>query len=143
MVDSDPPPYFVFHLRHVAVSYLSTTSPSLYTREIEAMVTSRAGAKEIDALVLKVLRDFQCCVTPSKTMAWKLEDELCIIPISSEGPSDDEILCTLQLALDVERHHDFVTHSKLHPRNMKVAPPLISDSPGKGFTSFLFAMMAD
>lgn len=128
MVDSDPPPYFIFHLRHVAVSYLSTSSPSLYTREIEAMVMSRAGAKEIDALVLKVLRRFQCCVAPSKTMTWKLEDELCIIPIS-EGPSDDELLCTLQLALDLDRHRDFVSHSKLHPRNMKVAPPLICHSP--------------
>lgn len=128
MVDSDPPPYFIFHLRHVAVSYLSTSSPSFYTREIEAMVTSRAGAKEIDALVLKVLRRFQCCVAPSKTMAWKLEDELCIIPIS-EGPLDDELLCTLQLALDLDRHRDFVSHSKLHPRNMKVTPPLICHSP--------------
>lgn len=132
MVDSDPPPYFIFHLRHVAIPYLSTTSPSLYTREIEAMATSRAGAKEINALVLKVLRHFQCCVAPSKTMAWKLEDELCIIPIferPSEGSSDDEILCTLQLALDLNRHRDFVSHSKLHPRNMKLTPPLISHSP--------------
>lgn len=132
MVDSDPPPYFIFHLRHVAVTYLSTTSPSPYTRDIEAMATSRAGAKEIDALVLKVLRHFQCCVAPSKTRVWKLEDELCIIPISerpSERPSDDEILCTLQLALELNRHRDFVSHSKLHFRNMKLTPPLISHPP--------------
>lgn len=127
MADSDPPPYFSFHLRHVAVTYLSTTSPSPYTREIEAMTTSHAGAKEIDALVLKVLRHFHCRVSPSKPRAWKLEDELCIIPIS-DGPSDDETLCTLQLALELDRHHDFVSHSKLHPRNMKFTPPLISHS---------------
>jgi hypothetical protein len=146
MAESDPPPYFIFHLRHIAVRYLSTTSPSPYTREIEAMVTSRTGAKEIDALVLKVLRHFQCCVAPSKSRAWKLEDELFVIPISerpSEGSSDDEILCTLQLALELNRHGDFVTHSELHPRNMKLTPPLITHSPGKGFTSFLFIMIAE
>ncbi|KAG1886015.1 hypothetical protein F4604DRAFT_1969099 [Suillus subluteus] len=147
MADSDPPPYFIFHLRHVAVTYLSTTSPSPYTRDIEAMATSRAGAKEIDALVSKVLRHFQCCVAPSKTrVVWKLEDELCIIPISersSEGPSDDEILCTLRLALELNRHRDFVSHSMLHPRNMKLTPPLIFHSPGKYFTSFLFVTMAN
>ncbi|KAG1757064.1 hypothetical protein EDB19DRAFT_8099 [Suillus lakei] len=132
MADSDPPPYFTFHLRHVSVTYLSTTSPSPYTREIEAMVTSRAGAKEIDALVLKVLRHFHCYFPPSKPKAWKLEDELCIMPIPerpSEGPPDDEILCTLQLALEFNRHRDFVLHSKLHPRNMKFTPPLISHPP--------------
>ncbi|KAG1904599.1 uncharacterized protein F5891DRAFT_1184020 [Suillus fuscotomentosus] len=133
LADYDPPPYFIFHLRQVAATYLSTTSPSLYTREIEAMLTSRASAKEVDALVWKVLRHFQCCVAPSKTRAWKLEDELCIIPISerpSEGSSDDEILCALQLALDLNRHRDFVSHSKLNPRNMMLTPPLISNSPG-------------
>lgn len=132
MTDSDPPPYFIFHLRHIAVTYLSTASSSPYTREIEAMAASRAGAKEIDALVLKVLRHFQCRVAPSKTRAWKLEDELWIIPISerfSGGPSDDEILCTFQLALELNRHRDFVSHSKLHPRNMKLTLPLISHSP--------------
>ncbi|KAG1774022.1 hypothetical protein EV702DRAFT_554989 [Suillus placidus] len=132
MADSDPPPYFIFHLHHVAVTYLSTASPSPYTREIEAMITSRAGAKEIDALISKVLRHFQCCVAPSKPRAWKLEDELCIIPVSerpSKGPLDDEILCTLQLALELNRHRDFVSHSKLHPRNMKLTPPLISHPP--------------
>lgn len=132
MADSDPPPYFIFHLRHVAVTYLSTASPSPYTRNIEAMATSRAGAKEIDALVSTVLRHFKCFVVPSKTRVWKLEDELCIIPISertSEGPSDDEILCTLRVALELNRHRDFVSHSKLHPRNMKLTPPLIFHSP--------------
>lgn len=132
MTDSDPPPYFIFHLRHIAVTYLSTTSPSPYTREIEAMAASRAGAKEIDDLVLKVLRQFECCIAPSKTKGWKLEDELCIIPITerpSEGPSDDEILCTLQLALELNRHREFVSQSKLHPRNMKLTLPLISHSP--------------
>ncbi|KAG2118118.1 uncharacterized protein F5147DRAFT_257828 [Suillus discolor] len=132
LADHDPPPYFIFHLRQVAATYLSTTSSSLFTREIEAMVTSHAGAKEVDALVWKVLRHFQCCVASSKTRAWKLEDELCIIPISerpSEGSSDDEILCTLQLALDLNRHRDFVSHSELNPRNMMLTPPLISNSP--------------
>ncbi|KAG0707574.1 hypothetical protein DFH29DRAFT_896402 [Suillus ampliporus] len=144
ITDSDPPPYFVCHLRHIAVTYLSTTSPSPYTREIEAMVTSHAGAKEIDALVSRVLRHFHCSVTPSKTRAWNLEDELCIVPISegrSDDPSNDEILCTLQLALELDGHRDIVSHSKLHPQNVKFTPPLISHPPGKGCTSFLFVRM--
>ncbi|KAG2138679.1 uncharacterized protein EDB93DRAFT_1253228 [Suillus bovinus] len=129
IADYDPPPYFMTHLRQVAVTYVS---PSPYTREIEEMVASRAGAKEIDALVWKVLRQFQCCVAPSRTRAWKLEDELWIIPMSartSDGSSDDELLCTVQLALDLNRHRDFVSHSKLHPRNMMLSAPLMTDSP--------------
>ncbi|KAG1754772.1 uncharacterized protein EDB91DRAFT_251693 [Suillus paluster] len=131
MADSDPPPYFTFHLRHIAVTYLSTTSPSPYMREIEGVVTSHAGAREIDALVSRVLRQFHCYIPPSKTRAWNLEDELCIIPVSegrSNDRSEDEILCTLQLSLEVDRHRDFSSRSNLHPRNMKFSLPLISHS---------------
>lgn len=135
MADSDPPPYFTFHLRHIAVTYLSNTSASPYTRELEELVTPRAGAKEIDALVSRVLQHFHCCVESplSKLGAWNLGDELCVVTISSH-PSDDEILCALQLALELDNHRGFISESTLHPRSLKFTPALIiqPSTSGKG-----------
>lgn len=129
MPDSYPPPYFTFHLLHIAVTYLSTTSASPYTRELHALVTPRAGAKEIDALVSKVLRHFHCCISPSKSGTWNLGDELCIVPISEHR--SDEIICALQLALELDSHRSFISDSKLHPRNVKFTPPLIIHPSGE------------
>lgn len=132
IADSDPPPYFIFHLRHIAVTYLSTFPASAYMRDLEPLITPRAGAKEINALVSSVLRNFHCCIPPSKSGAWNLEDELCIVPISDHHTSGhDEILSSLQLALELGSHRDFISESTLHPRNIKFTPPLIIH-PGSG-----------
>jgi len=132
MADSDPPPYFIFHLRHIAVKYLSTSSASAYKRDLEPLITPHAGAKEIDALVSNVLCHFHCSIPPSKSGAWNLEDELCIVPISEHHTSgDDEILSSLRLALELDSHRDFISESNLHPRNVKFTPPLIIH-PGSG-----------
>ena len=132
MPDFDPPPYFISHLRHIAVTYLSNTSASPYTRELEALVTPHAGAKEIDALVSRVLQRFHCCVSSSTSRAWNLgdRDELCIVPISTH--LSDEIICSLRLALELDIHRGFISDSKLHPRNVKFTPPLIAHPSGKG-----------
>ncbi|OJA15955.1 putative protein 36 [Rhizopogon vesiculosus] len=130
MTDSDPPPYVAFHLRHIAATYLSTTSASPYARELKGLVTLRAGAKEIDVLVSRVLGYFHCAIPPSTSAAWNIEDELCVVPIS-EHLYDDKIFCTLQLALELHNHRSFISNSTLHPRNVKFTPPLIIHPSGK------------
>ncbi|KIJ22164.1 hypothetical protein PAXINDRAFT_95580 [Paxillus involutus ATCC 200175] len=119
--DKEPPAYFLNHVQHTLAAYTSIDPHFPYA---DMSVTASA---DLDALLSRVLSTFRCRLVPAPTTRkWEVDDDVFIIPFSrlSDGEYPSNLLCCLQLELELPIHTDMLARSSLHPMKVTHRPPI-------------------
>ncbi|KAI6048005.1 hypothetical protein EDC04DRAFT_46112 [Pisolithus marmoratus] len=110
---SQPPMYFVMHVRDILSSYSSLDPKFPYAKSL------LRNGNDLDSILSNMLSPFACQIKLSSTVNnWSIADEITLVPRDSTADEQQATLARLRLTLQLPPHPDSIPLHVVHLRTV-------------------------